>query len=400
MLGLCAAAIYLAFGRTTSGLQPRSRPSLARPSRPVPGIGTLRLTGEKWRQASGYGAYSYLIVGLDLARPAAREPGRSLVYFSGTTVNTHWDSGIPYPEARRRGWLLRDRAGRLLVSRSYPSNYVGDVGNPAYQQAWLDNVSRLLRLNGDDGVFIDSLVADLAPLAGAEAAKYPTARSWADAEISFIHTVGKGLRAEGYYVLVNASAFVPGSSASNDGSSTVSWWRRLAPYVSGLMNEYFEETPDGTNQLRSTGPSWRQNWTGWQRLVQVAQSSGRDFVGLTYGPAGDARRMSYGRASFLLDWNGHGGAFVYEPTGADDPWDGAWTRDIGRPEAPKQRIGVAWLRRYSGGLVLVNPDASRSQSLVLDGTYLAPNGGRVSQVTLPPTTGLVLPTPTSTAAHK
>jgi hypothetical protein len=296
--------------------------------------------------------------------------------------------------------LLRDRAGRLLVSRSYPSNYVGDVGNPAYQQAWLDNVSRLLRLNGDDGVFIDSLVADLAPLAGAEAAKYPTARSWADAEISFIHTVGKGLRAEGYYVLVNASAFVPGSSASNDGSSTVSWWRRLAPYVSGLMNEYFEETPDGTNQLRSTGPSWRQNWTGWQRLVQVAQSSGRDFVGLTYGPAGDARRMSYGRASFLLDWNGHGGAFVYEPTGADDPWDGAWTRDIGRPEAPKQRIGVAWLRRYSGGLVLVNPDASRSQSLVLDGTYLAPNGGRVSQVTLPPTTGLVLPTPTSTAAHK
>jgi hypothetical protein len=77
------------------------------------------------------------------------------VYFSGAAVNKRWDAGVPYREARRSGWLLKDRAGELLVSRSYPGNYVGDVGNAAYQHAWLENVSRLLRQNGADRVFID-----------------------------------------------------------------------------------------------------------------------------------------------------------------------------------------------------------------------------------------------------
>jgi hypothetical protein len=166
MIGLGAAATYLAVNRPASGLRPLSQPFLTRPRRPMLGIGVIRQTMETWRQASGYRAYSYVIVGLDLAREAARQPGRSLVYFSGTAVNRLWDAGVPYPKARRRHWLLIDRAGKLLTSRSYRQNYVADVGDPAYQHAWLANVSRLLRRNGDDGVFIDNALADLAPLAG------------------------------------------------------------------------------------------------------------------------------------------------------------------------------------------------------------------------------------------
>src|SRR5207302_9332714 len=275
--------------------------------------------------------------------------------------NTRWDAGVPYGQARRRGWLLRDGAGGLLVNRSYPDNYIGDVGNPAYQHAWLHNVSRLLRRHGDDGVFIDDVIADLQEVAGTEAAKYPTSRSWANAELSFIRTVGAGLRAKGYYVLVNASGYVPGNPASNNGSNTLTWWRQLAPHVSGLMNEYYQETPDGTNRLRSTGPAWTQNWAAWQRLIRVAQSRGRDFVGLTHGPPGDAHLMSYGKASFLLDWNGHGGAFVYQPTDHGDPWNGAWTSNIGHPTAPAQHVGVAWIRHYSRGVVLLNPSLSHVQ---------------------------------------
>jgi hypothetical protein len=390
VLAVGAAVAYLVVGRTPSGVHPVSQPSLPRSPRPVPGIGTLREGMESWRAASGYGAYSYLIVSLDLARRAAREPGRSLVYFSGTDVNTRWDAGVPYAEARRHGWLLKDPAGNLLVNRDYPHNYVGDVGNAAYQRTWLRDVVRLLRARGDDGVFIDDVISDLEPLAGTEAAKYPTAQSWAAAQLSFIRTVGSGLRAEGYYVLVNASAFVPGSPASNDGSGVASWWRRLAPYVSGFANEHYEETSDGRDTLRTDGTTWNQRWSGWERLVATAQSLGKDFVGLTYGPPGDARRMSYGKASFLLDWNGTGGAYVYVPTGEGDPWDGAWTADIGRPEAPKRRVGAGWARRYTGGVVVLNPSGSSSQRFVLGGRYLSPADGRVSEITLPPASGLVL----------
>jgi len=397
--GVVAAVILLERGSTVE--RAVSKPSAPRSSQPQPGIGIVRQGTDAWRAGSGYRAYSYLIVSLDLARRAAREPGRSLVYFAAPDVNTRWNAGVPYDQARRHGWLLRDRAGKLLVNRGYPENYIGDVGNPGYQRAWLANVTRLLAADGDDGVVIDDVLADLAQLAGTEAAKYPTPQAWAAAQLSFVRTVGDGLRARGYYVLVNASSFVRGSPASDNGSATLAWWRQLAPHVSGLENEYYQETSDGSDTLRSSGSAWNQGWAAWQRLVTTAQSLGKDFFGLSYGPSTDARTMSYGKASFLMDWNGAGGAYIYEPTEDEDreadPWNGAWTTDIGRPAAPKRRVGAGWLRQYSGGVALVNPSPSSPQAFSLPGSYLTPSGGAVSRVTLPPTTGLVLPSAAASA---
>jgi hypothetical protein len=279
----------------------------------------------------------------------------------------------------------------LLVNKGYPDNFVGDVGDPAYQQAWVSNVLRFLRAHGDDGVFIDDVLRDLVPLAGTEAAKYPSQQAWAAAQLSFVAAVGSVLRAHGYYVLVNASGYIPGDQSSDNGSSTAAWWRQLAPYVSGLVNEYYQQTPDGNNTPRSSGGNWYQNWDGWQRLVRTAQALGKDFVGIAYGSSSDTQKMSYGKASFLLDWNGGGGAFIYEPNDDDsNPWNPAWTANIGLPAAPKQRIGNGWLRRYSAGVTLVNPSPTASQSFQLAGNYLSPDGQTINQITLPPTTGLIL----------
>jgi hypothetical protein len=331
-----------------------------------------------------------LIVSRAQASAAAREPGRSVVYFAGTVICRPWSCGVPYEQARKNGWLLTDSAGRVLISHSHPSNPVADVGNPAYQRAWLRSVSRFLNAHHVEGVFIDAVLADLVPLAGEESARYPTQRDWAKAQLSFIRTVGRALRAHGYYVLTNASGYIPGRHASETGASTAMWWRQLAPYVDGLMNEYYQELPTGTDQLRTTGSAWTQNWAGWQQLIRVAQSRGRDFVGVTYGAPGDTRIMSYGKASFLLDWNGRGGAFIYEPTNDANPWSGAWTQNIGRPSAHKRRVGVGWLRRYRHGIVLLNPSPSHAQRFALRGRYTAPGGGVATAETLPPTTGLIL----------
>jgi hypothetical protein len=357
--------------------------------RTVAGTGLLR-TGAPLSRASGEARASLLIVSTAEASKAAREPGRSLVYFSGTDVSTRWNTGVPYSQAKRNGWLLRSASGSLLVNRSYPSNYVGDVGNPRYQRAWIRNVSRFLRTHRDDGVLIDDVLADLVPLAGAEPAAYPTQQAWAAAQLSFIRAVGSALRSHGYYVLASASGYVPGDPGDNTGATTASWWRKLDPYVSGLMQEYYGETPDGSNRLRSSGEAWTQNWAGWQRLVGIAQSRGRDFVGLTYGPPGDTRTMTYGRASFLLDWDGHGGAFVYESTTHGNPWNPAWTQDLGRPRGRKRAVGSGWLRRYSGGVVLLNASASSSQRFSLPGRYAAPDGSVVEVATVPPTSALIL----------
>jgi hypothetical protein len=263
-LALAAATLYAVGGQGTSGLQPISQPLLPRSSRPVPGIAVLRQTTDSWRTASGYGSYSDLLVGLALARTAARQPGRSLVYFSGTDVNTRWNTGVPYAEARRRGWLLKGASGQLLVNRRYPSNYIGDVGNPAYQRAWVANVTRILRRNGDDGVFVDDVLYDLKALAGTEAARYPSQPQWAAATLSFVKAIGTALRARGYYVAANASGYIPGDTNSNDGTNTIAFWKQLGPYVDGLMNENYAETSDGTDRLRTAGTSWYQQWDAWQ----------------------------------------------------------------------------------------------------------------------------------------
>jgi hypothetical protein len=392
LLAIAAATFfYVVDGQSRSGLQPISQPSQPHSAQPEPGIAVIRQTADSWRRASGYRSYSTLFVGLALARAAAREPGRSLVYFSGTDVNTEWNTGVPYREARQRGWLLRDKAGKLLVNRRYPSNYIADVGDPAYQRAWIMSVSRILRKSGDDGVFIDDVLNDLKPLAGTEAAKYPTQQQWAAATLSFVKAVGDALRSRGYYVALNASGYVPGETSSDNGTSTITFWKELGPHANGLMNEYYAETSDGSDRLRTDGSAWYQHWNSWQQLINTAQSMGDDFFGLMHGLAGDARSMSYGKASFLLDWNGEGGAFLYQPRGQQDPWNGAWTRDIGRPEGRKKRVGIAWLRRFSGGVAVLNPSPSSSQRMELGHMYLSPAGKPVSEVTLAPTTGLVLP---------
>jgi hypothetical protein len=233
---ICASLVGYLTHDTTRNEAPFVPPATI-PAVPVPGAGVLRYGGD-WSAGSPYRPYSYLLVSSSNAAPAAREPGRSLVYFSGTDVNVDWSAGVPYAQALRNGWLLKDDAGALLVNKAYPDNRIGDVGNPAYQRAWARNVLAFLNKHGNDGVFIDDVIRDLQPLAGTEAAKYPTVQAWASAQLSFVASVGAALRRHGYYVLVNASGYIPGNLSSDDGTSTLEWWRQLAPHVSGLLNEY------------------------------------------------------------------------------------------------------------------------------------------------------------------
>jgi hypothetical protein len=100
--------------------------------------------------------------------------------------------------------------------------------------------------------------------------------------------------------------------------------------------------------------------------------------------------MTYGKASFLLDWNGHGGAFIYAATQNAKAWDGAWTQDLGRPLKRKRAVGAGWLRRYRHGIVLLNPSPSSAQRFVLPRRYETSAGRSVKTATLPPTTGLIL----------
>lgn len=356
---------------------------------PVPGIAIQRL-GSSYASATGYDRYSYIIVGRSGAAAAASQPGRTLVYHSGVSVNTAWDSGVPYSVASSNGWLLTSSSGTPLRNVNYPDNYIGDVGNAAYQAEWARRVGDYLASVGADGVYIDDVIADISTMTGgAFPSRYPNQQAWENAMASFVASIGSTLRGRGLYVLVNANKFIAGNLGSNDGSLVAEWWRRLAPSVSGLMTEYFVQNQANSAQLRSTGTEWYNQWPGWQGLVAVAQNAGVDFFGLSYATSAATRELRYAKGSFLLDWDGGGGALIIE-SGNSDPWSSEWTGDIGQPSGAKYQVGVGWRRNFSGGTVVVNPSPSASQTFALGGSYQMPDGSTVTTVTLAATSALVL----------
>lgn len=321
---------------------------------PLGGTGIVRW-GSTYPTASGYERYAYVLIGTNDARAAARLPGMSLVYMSGTSVQTSWSTGVSYDEARANDWLLKDASGAYVRNEQYGA-YVGDIGDVGYQQRFANNVVAVLRASHADGVFIDDVIGDaLALTGGAIPSTYPTSDAWESAMVSFVSRVGTLLKARGFYVLVSATKFVSGDLRSNTGEHVTEFWRRLAPSVDGLMAEYWLQSPIDVAQLRTVGTRWYENWAGWQSLVSVAQKAGVDFFGRTYGSGNDSRAMRYVRGSFLLDWNGKGGAVIYSATDRADPYHPAWVKQLGTPVRAKfERLSGVWQRRYSRGIVVVN----------------------------------------------
>jgi hypothetical protein len=385
---LALGALFGVGGLTAIALTP-SRPATASLST-VPGIGVVSYG--QLSSFSNLSQYSYVIGSAwtsgDVAAMKAAS-GKGLAYFAAPDVSPNYSEGVPYSQALANGWLLKDPSGNLLTNRVY-GDYIGDVGSTGYQNAWITNVLAYLAARpGIDGVFIDDVLYDPKGLIGSYPPKYPTTAAWSGAMISFVKAVYTALHAKGYYVALNAGAYISGDSTWDDGTSTINWWKMVGPYADALMNEYYDETSSSTGQMRALGTAWYQHWDGWQRLIATAQSMGDDFLGLTKQTCTDTAAMMYGKASFLLEWNGGPGAFMFT-CGTTDPANSAWTTSIGQPVGAKLQVGVGWMRLYSGGAVVLNPSSTSTQTFSLGGSYVTPSGATVTSVTLQPTTAMIL----------
>lgn len=316
----------------------------------------------------------------DATSVVAKTAGRGLVYFNGAVVQPNWSTGVTYDAAAANGWLLRNSSGSYMTS-PYGA-YAADIGSAGYQKAWTTNVLNYLAARpGIDGILIDTVLMDPKATFGGYPAEYPSTSAYSAATLSFVKAVYLALHTKGYYVALNGGAYKSGDSTYDDGTSTIAWWKQLGPYADGLMNEYYAEASNKT--LRAKGTAWYQHWDGWQRLIGVAQSMGDDFVGLENNGATDTAAMTYGKASFLLEWNGAAGSVFIYKAGSADPTNGAWTTEVGTPTAAKMQVGVGWKRDFTGGTVLLNPSPSISQTFTVNGT----------DYTLGPTTARILTNP-------
>jgi Hypothetical glycosyl hydrolase family 15 len=374
------------------------------PAAPVRGIAVVRLGRSASTGTQGLLRYSYVILSPSAERHARtvrtkRPRVRVLAYRAAMELAvdcatpSRCRSPITYSQARSHDrahpgdpWLLTSASGAAIRNPRYPTDYLANVGSASYQRQWVSQVVSSRRRSAFNGIYVDNVLAQVSGWSGGVyPARYPSDRAWENAMLGFARYVGPALREHGFYVLTNTF-----KGGSNDGSTDIAWWRKIAPYVSGMMAEYFEQA--GSNlQLFDTNPCcWTGHWLSWLRLASAAQSAGTDFFAGAKGKATDTHVMQYGKASFLLVWNGKGGGFVWQPLDGSDPWNPNWTTRIGAPTNGRYQVGVGWRRDFTAGTALVNPDAFSAQTFNLGGSYITPSGSTVSSVTLKPVTAMVL----------
>jgi hypothetical protein len=357
-------------------------------------IGALRIC-QGCAQAGDLSRYQYVVLHSDQAAliPSlkAKNPAIKVLVYKNAPGAAAWavsngqdwatlPAGVGYVDADRNhpDWFLKDTSGARVEFSDYPGIWMMDFGSPSYQQAWVANVVADVQAHGWDGVMIDDVNVDQGVhLGGRTLARYGSAASQRAAMRDFIAAVGPALTSRGILAVPNIY------TNGRGGPQLFSSWVRFA---SGAVLEHWTKWGSGTGD-QFTGAEWSRH----QEFLRRTQRAGKIFLAITYASTSDERSMQYARASFLLDWDGGRGALIVD-TGPTDPWNEAWTADIGVPAGARFRDEGVWRRNYTNGTVVVNPSGG-TRKVRLGRAYVAPDGSRVTSVTLAPATAAVLHRP-------
>jgi hypothetical protein len=285
-------------------------------------------------------------------------------------------------------WYLLDTSGRRFTFWGYDWMYAADIGNPAYEQRWADDVLAKLRSGGWDGVFMD----DTNPTMKyhydvTSVAKYPSDAAYSAATRAALAKIGPQLRAAGKLVIPNFGAW-------REYASTVNGWLQ---YVDGGMEEMLGKWSNDAGQGYLTGADWDLQLNA----IKAAQSAGKAYLGVTHGSATDSQAALYGWGTVLLAAQGKA-SYALSDDYASQHWFPEFDYDLGSPSGAEAADATGVHRRaFAKGLVLVNP----TLSTVVVG-FGAPYSGSglhgATQATMTPHSALVLtadgsaPAPVST----
>jgi hypothetical protein len=294
---------------------------------------------------------------------------------------------------RHDDWFLHDASGNRLRSSGYPSSWAANIGNPGYQENWVNSV--LARLEGDlpagsgvrvDGVYLDDL--NLNPGHGLDGriAEYDDP-AYRQAAIAFGSSVASRMREAGFATMANAGIDVHDEA---DRAGVL----ELAEAGVIIHREQFVryvDTPVFTTPAADRGNDWLTELELFERV----QAAGDGYVALVYGRGDEAEVARYARATFLLGWDGESpSALTFRTEDGSDPLaTPEWQTQIGLPVDERSQVGdrQAWRRHYSDGIVIVNADPYASQVFELGADYLSPEGDCVAEVELAAAAGAVMP---------
>ncbi|MED5619593.1 putative glycoside hydrolase [Ideonella sp. BN130291] len=286
----------------------------------------------------------------------------------------------------RNGWWARDRAGRRVqwtaAFKAHEVNLTRWAPADAEGRRWPE-----LKADADTGNFFGALkglnyafVDNVFDRPRVEADWKGTGENQGrnDAEVQSAYRQGyvdywQALRARnpGLQIMVNADHDLG------------------APEYRGQVEGAFLECQIGRNWSIEGRVGWAAMMNRYRSALAHTRGP-RDVVLQACGGADDVELMRYGLASALLA----DGYYTYSVPGqAQPPWFDDYALSIGRPVEPEPQSaaeGGVWRRRYSGGIVLVNPGPFSATVEIEPGYRRADGPVNERKVQLPARRGVLL----------
>jgi Hypothetical glycosyl hydrolase family 15 len=315
-----------------------------------------------------------------LAIKAANPAVKVLLYVNLSAIGVpdgsgNVNTGVTSQEADP-SWYLLNTGGQRFTFWGYDWMFAADIGNPAYQQRWADNVLAKLRSGGWDGVFMDDTNPTIKyHYDPAAVAKYPNDAAYSAATKSALAKIGPQIRAAGKLVIPNFGAW-------REYASTVNGWLQ---YVDGGMEEMLGKWSDDAGQGYLTGVDWQLQLNA----IKAAQSAGKAYLGVTHGSGTDRQAALYGWGTVLLAAQGTA-SYTLADDYATQHWFPEFDYDLGSPAGGETADATGVHRRaFARGLVLVNPTLS-TVAVGFGGAYSGSGLSHATQSTMPPHSALVL----------
>ncbi|MDQ4143323.1 MAG: putative glycoside hydrolase family 15 protein [Actinomycetota bacterium] len=356
------------------------------------GGANVGLMGARYSDVGGgLGArYDYVVL-LDYMHEWAQQikaeaPATKVLMYKnvGSTANLGCDSGdygrvhggVGYCEANAEHpeWFLHDHQGARIEFCDWPGLMMMDVGNHSYQKVWLDNVVTLARERQFDGVMMDDVNMHPAHCADGRLERYSD-DEYRNAVESFLAHVGPGLQAHGLIAAPNI-AFPYWYDHNLDDL------HRWAGYTSGIFREHW--TAWSGNGVHFTDEEWEAQLA----IMSAVNRAGKPLLAIA--PDWGIESLRYGRATFMLGWNGDGSAFFHDSDLESSAARDELTMEIGAPLGDRYKVGVGWRRDFTRGVALVNPSSSEWQHFSLGRSYRTADGTVVESIDLAPATGRLL----------
>jgi len=308
---------------------------------------------------------------------------RLLVYMNAAFDQSR--DGDAYPDA----WYARDADGSKIRSVAF-GNWLMDVTGPGWSRERAATCERLLAGAAYEGCMLD--VLGTAPLLPGYATGIPIdertneawrATDWLEATSNIAGTVERLVRPATVVGngLGNGKRFfdaaVPSSVLMDgiDGGIAESWLRS--------PREELDSFPSVTD------------WKLDVEMLSSAGGDGKSVLVLTKAWPGGTRQEKdrwheYALATFLLGMQGNAYFhFSYSPRADPLRWHPWWDLDIGRSVESYRIVDGVYRRRFTRGLVVVNPSGD-TRTVGLDGDYVDLRGTSLRSATLSPRSGLVL----------